>query len=180
MDGFTTLIKSDLARLGPVTVRQFLRRVFLPSGTTFPYILWFRIVQCARRRAILKWTLGVVAYPILRHYEFKYGIHANPNIDIGKGMLIMHGDGVYLNCTSIGENLTVYQGVTFGIMDGGLPSVGNNVTVYPQSVVAGGIKIGDNAVIGALSYVSRSVNCGDIVVGAPARSISKDKSEGKK
>lgn len=171
--GFCELVKSDLARLGPVSFRSFLKHYFVPRGGSFPYVVWLRVEQCLRRGGWIKRFLGAVFYVIYRHYEFKYGIHANPNIQIGGGLLIAHGGGVHLNCSSIGRNLTVYQGVTFGVQDGERPTVGDDVTVYPNSVVVGGIIIGNRATIGALSYVSHDVAADTVVAGAPAHIIKK-------
>lgn len=96
----------------------------------FRYDVWFRIVSLAKRRVFLRILIGAPAYSVLRHYEFKYGIHANTNIPVGRGLHIVHGDGVYLNCSEIGDNFTCYQGVTLGVSKGGIPAVGNNCTVY--------------------------------------------------
>ena len=171
MDSFIALVKSDLLRLDTVSIGSFLRHYFIPRGGTFPYVFWLRVVHCARRHWLSKWTFGMLAYPILRHYEFKYGIHANPNIVIGGGLLVVHGGSVHLNCRKIGKNLTVYHCVTFGVQDGGLPCVGDNVTVYPNSVIVGDVSLGNEAIVGALSYVAHDVPTKCLVVGSPARVI---------
>ena len=160
---------ADVARLHR---RTSFGAYWLPRGDSYPYVFWLRVLQACRQNVLLRYTMGVVVYLIYRHYEFKYGIHANPNIDIGKGLYVVHGGNVHLNCERIGDNLTVYQGVTFGVHDGGRPTVGNNVTVYPNAVVVGAVKIGDGATIGALSYVSHDVPAGVTVVGSPAHEIT--------
>lgn len=172
MDGFVDFIKSDLARLGAVSFRSFAKHYFVPRGCSFPYVVWLRIEQCLRRGGWFKRFWGAVFYPIYRHYEFKYGIHANPNIEIGPGLLVVHGEGVHLNCECIGKNLTVYQGVTLGIQDGKRPIVEDDVTIYPSAIVVGGVRLGKGCVVGALSYVSHDVPDGVTVVGAPARVIT--------
>lgn len=171
MNGFLGLIIADLGRMNSQTILGFLRQYFIPRGGTFPYIFWLRVVHCARRSWLTKWTIGLIAYPILRHFEFKYGIHANPNIDIGGGLFIVHGDGVHLNCASIGRNLTIYHGATLGILRGQRPIIGDNVTIYPHSVIVGGVRLGDGSTVGALSYVSHDVPVGATVVGAPAHIV---------
>jgi len=93
-----------------------------------------------KRKKLLKYSIGSIIYIIFRHYEYKYGIHVNTNIDIGKVLKIVHGDGVYLNCKSIGENFTVYQNVTLGTdRSGGIPKVDDKVTLYTGVVICGNI-----------------------------------------
>ena len=168
------LIKSDLARLDKVSFTKFLKWYFFPKGSTFPFQVWFRIVAGLKKNKFLKFTIGSIAYFIYRHFSFKYGISANTNIEVGAGLNIAHGFGVFLNCKKIGENFTVYQGVTLGsdAHDNSLiPTVGNSVTIYPGSVITGGITLGDFSVIGANSYVSKNIPEYAIAVGAPVKII---------
>lgn len=163
-------VRADLCRLGcQGRIGDFLRWYFRPLGGVFPYVFWFRVEQTLRQGGLFGRFMAVIVYPIYRHYEFKYGIHLNPNIEVGEGLHIVHGDCVYLNCERIGKNLTVYQGVTIGDKDYKKPIVGDNVTIYAHAVVVGDISIGDNSVIGALSYVSKDVEPGQRVCGAPAK-----------
>jgi len=106
---------------------------------------------------------------VFRHYEYKYGIHINTNIPIGKGLLIVHGDGIYLNCSSIGENVTVYQNVTLGSNRGkdGIPKIEDNVTICVGAVCVGDIVLGEGCTIGANAFVNISVDAGRLAVGVP-------------
>jgi serine acetyltransferase len=154
-----TYIKSDLARLDHPSFRNFFRYYFFPQGTTFRYQTWFRLMQFVKNSRLLKYTVGPVVYLMFRHYEYKYGIHLNSNTPVGKGLCIVHGNGVYLNCRSIGDNFTCYQNVTLGkSRGGGIPSIGNNVTVFTGSVVVGNIMLNDSCTIGALSFVDKDVD----------------------
>lgn len=147
-------IISDLERFEKANLKSFLKWYFFPGSCVFAYQVWLRIVHNLKKRKITKYTLGIGAYLIFRHYEFKYGIHVDTNIHIGKGLQICHGDGVYLNCSYIGNNFTVYQGVTLGAKKGHeIPRVGNNVTVYAGAVCCGNIVLKDGSVVGANSYV---------------------------
>ena len=68
----------------------------------------------------------------------------------------------------------MYQGVTLGQgSDGGVPIIGDDVRIYPNAIVCGGIIIGDGTTVGALSYVARDTPSGCVVVGAPAKVIKK-------
>lgn len=153
------LITQDLARLGPVSFKSALKWYFVPRGECFPYNVWLRTLQWTRRHRIVKLLFGLPVYWIYRHYEFKYGIHANANTEIGGGLRVVHGP-CNLNAAKIGRNFTVYSGVTIGVNRGGIPTIGDGVSVYPNAVVCGPITLGDNAVVGALSYVDKDVPAG--------------------
>lgn len=76
----------------------------------------------------------------------------------------------------IGKNCTIYQNVTVGAGKKNasgctIPTIGNNVTIYANSVVIGGIKIGNNTIIGANSLVIHNVPANSIVAGSPAKVI---------
>ena len=168
------LIKSDLARIAKPSFINFLKWYFFPKGSTFPFQVWFRIVAGLKKNKFLKFTIAPIAYIFYRHYSFKYGISANTNIEVGPGLNIVHGFGVFLNCKNIGNNFTVYQGVTLGSDahdDTLIPTIGDAVTIYPGSVIAGSITIGDFSVIGANSYVSKDIPKYALAVGAPAKII---------
>lgn len=173
--GLLELIKSDLARLGCSGGFAFLKWYFFPRGETFPYVVWLRILHVCRKRVFLRWTIGIILYPIYRHFEFKYGIHANPNIEIGPGLRVIHGP-CNLNAARIGRNFTVYSGVTIGVLRNGIPVIGDDVTIYTNAVVVGAITIGDNATIGALTYVAKDIPPGIKVFGVmPLAETSKMK-----
>lgn len=145
----------------------------LPRGTVFRFDVWFRLLQWSRLTRLRKILISPVIYLILRHYEYKYGIHANANIYVGEGLLIKHGDCVYLNCEYIGENFTVYQGVTLGVKHRGRPTILDNVTVYTNSVVCGEITLHDGCVVCAQSYLDKDVAEGVYVAGVPAKEITR-------
>lgn len=173
------LLKADLSRRVKPTFYNAIREYFHPSGSTFQYNVWFRLLQQCKKNKILKYTLGLVIYMIYVHMGRKYGIHANANIEIGPGLFVVHGDGVYLNCNRIGRDFTVYQGVTLGTdiyNSGRVPTVGNNVTIYAGAVVVGKIKVGNNVTIAANSFVNKDVIANTMVAGIPAREKKINKS----
>lgn len=102
------------------------------------------------------------------------GIDIHPGAQIGEEFFIDHGTGVVIGETCIiGDNCRLYQGVTLGAHsfpknpDGTLikgiprhPVLGNNVTVYAGATILGRITIGDGAVIGGNTWVTRDVPAG--------------------
>ena len=80
----------------------------------------------------------------------------------------------------MGENCRISQGVTIGRKSferHGQPEIGNNVKIYTNSVIIGKIKIGNNATIGALSFVDKNIPNNCVVVGNPSRIIKISESE---
>ncbi|MBO4982148.1 MAG: serine O-acetyltransferase [Lachnospiraceae bacterium] len=106
----------------------------------------------------------------------KTGIEIHPGAKIGKGFFIDHGNGVIIGETTIiGDNVTLYQGVTLGGTgkERGKrhPTVGNNVMISAGAKVLGSFTIGDNSKIGAGSVVLSEVPPNSTVVGVPGRVV---------
>ena len=110
----------------------------------------------------------------------KTGIEIHPGAQIGKGLFIDHGNGVIVGETTIiGDNCTLYQGVTLGGTgkEHGKrhPTLGNNVMVSAGAKVLGSFTIGDNSKIGAGSVVLSEVPPNSTVVGVPGRVVRRNK-----
>lgn len=104
------------------------------------------------------------------------GIEIHPGATIGKGFFIDHGAGVVIGETAeIGDNCTLYQGVTLGGTgkDTGKrhPTLGNGVMVGAGAKVLGPFKIGDNAKIAAGAVVLEAIPEDCTAVGIPARVV---------
>ena len=78
-----------------------------------------------------------------------------------------------VNATHIGKNFHAAQQVTIGWGPSGTPTIGNNVKVYAGAIIVGGVHIGDNAIIGAGTVVTKDVPENTLVVGAQNRIIEK-------
>ena len=109
----------------------------------------------------------------------KTGIEIHPGAEIGKGLFIDHGNGVIIGETTIiGDNCTLYQGVTLGgtgkEQGKRHPTRGNNVMVSAGAKVLGSFKIGDNSKIGAGSVVLEEVPPNSTVVGVPGRVVKRE------
>ena len=104
------------------------------------------------------------------------GIEIHPGATIGRGFFIDHGAGVVIGETAeIGDNCTLYQGVTLGGTgkDTGKrhPTLGNGVMVGAGAKVLGPFKIGDNAKIAAGAVVLEAIPEDCTAVGIPARVV---------
>jgi len=108
------------------------------------------------------------------------GIEIHPGAMIGRCLFIDHGMGVVIGETAeIGDNCTLYDGVTLGgtrptkDQTGRKrhPTIGNNVIVGAGAKVLGPLKVGDGARIGAAAVVLKEVPPGATMVGNPARQV---------
>lgn len=108
--------------------------------------------------------------------RFLTGIEIHPGATIGKGLFIDHGMGVVIGETAeIGDNCTLYQGVTLGGTgkDTGKrhPTLGSSVMVGAGAKILGPIRIHDNARIAAGAVVLQEVPENATAVGVPAQIV---------
>jgi len=126
---------------------------------------------------LLRWHLPLLPRLVSHINRFFTGIEIHPGATIGEGLCIDHGMGVVIGETSvIGNNVTLYQGVTLGGTSHQRakrhPTLGNNVVVGVGAQLIGDITIGDNAKVGAGSVVITSVPANATVVGVPGRVVT--------
>lgn len=108
----------------------------------------------------------------------KTGIEIHPGARIGKGFFIDHGNGVIIGETTIiGDNVTLYQGVTLGgtgkEQGKRHPTIEDNVMIGAGAKVLGSCTVGANSKIGAGSVVLTEVPPGSTVVGVPGRVVKR-------
>ena len=109
--------------------------------------------------------------------RFFTGIEIHPGAKIGERVFIDHGMGVVIGETAeIGDDCTIYQGVTLGGTSLGKgtkrhPTLGKGVVGGASSQVLGGFTVGDGAKIGSNTVVTKPVPAGATAVGNPARII---------
>lgn len=114
--------------------------------------------------AILSWWLQQI-----------FACDLNPTARIGRRVRFPHAIGIVIGSGAIiGDDTRIYQNVTVGagranVHGRNYPELGMGVTVYAGSVLVGGIKIGDGAVIGASSFVNRDIPSGAVACGIPAK-----------
>ncbi len=107
------------------------------------------------------------------------GIEIHPAAKIGKGLVIDHGMGVVIGETAeIGDNCTIYQGVTLGGTGKDVgkrhPTLGNNVMVGAGAKVLGPMTIGDNTKIAANAVVLDKIPDDCTAVGIPAKVVRRE------
>ena len=107
------------------------------------------------------------------------GIEIHPAARIGQGLFIDHGAGVVIGETAdIGDDVTLYQGVTLGGTGFATgkrhPTVQDNVTIGSGAKLLGPITIGHGAKIGANSVVITDVPPNSTVVGNPGHPVRVD------
>lgn len=111
--------------------------------------------------------------------RFLTQIEIHPGAKIGAGLFIDHGAGVVIGETAeIGDNVTIYQGVTLGGTgkEKGKrhPTIGNNVVISAGAKILGSFTVGDNTKIGAGSVVLKPVPPNSTVVGVPGKVVTRD------
>ena len=109
----------------------------------------------------------------------KTGIEIHPGAVIGSGLFIDHGHGVVIGETAIiGNNVTLYQGVTLGGTgkEHGKrhPTIGDNVMISAGAKVLGSFTVGEDSKIGAGSVVLSEVPANSTVVGIPGRVVKRN------
>ncbi|BCX67101.1 MULTISPECIES: serine O-acetyltransferase [Pseudomonas] len=140
------LIKSDIrAVYGVVNIKSLLKSLLNPS---------LHASMLVRFAASKNRLIHILARNLL---IAKHSIDIGYGVKIEGGLYLPHPVSIVIGSGCVvGKNLTIYQGCTIGNKRG-YPTLQDGVTIFPNSVVVGGITIGANAVIGANSFVDKSL-----------------------
>jgi serine O-acetyltransferase len=137
----------------------------------FHSLLFYRLAHWLVKR-------GVPFLPraLSQFARFITGIEIHPGATVGSGLFIDHGMGVVIGeTTEIGDNVTLFQGVTLGGTGKQRgkrhPTLGSHVVVGAGAKVLGPITIGDYVKIGANAVVLQDVPDHSTVVGIPGRIV---------
>lgn len=155
--------------------RNFLEVIFCYPG--FHAIILHRIANGF-------WTnrLFLIGRIISHFNRWITGIEIHPGAKIGKGFFIDHGMGVVIGeTTEIGDNCTIYQGVTLGGLslkkEKRHPTLDHNIVVGAGAKILGPVYVGANCKIGAGSVVLENVAKNSTVIGVPGRIIYRGDSD---
>ena len=162
MSDFKEVYKTDLQRYGNVKIDKYIK-------------LWIYLF----RKCQFSWG-GVqkVCHMLLLMLGKKHGIEIDYPVKIGKGLFIAHPYCITINDkVVIGQNCNLHKGVTIGQENRGIrkgtPTIGNNVWIGMNSTIVGSIHVGDDVLIAPNTYLNSDVPDHSIVIGSPAKIISK-------
>ena len=131
-----------------------------------------------------RYNLKFISRLIMHLARIFTGIEIHPAAKIGSNFFMDHGLGIVIGeTTEIGENVTIYQGVTLGGIMPSIesdsqrnqkrhPTVGNNVIIGSGAQIIGPVVVGDGSRIAANAVVVNNVADNSTMVGVPAKAIS--------
>lgn len=172
-DNWKALVKEDCAA---VLARDPAAKSMAEVKLCYPGLVALR----SHRRAHALYERGhvLLARWLSQRARHRTGIEIHPGAQIGRRVFIDHGDGVVIGETTIiGDDVTIYQGVTLGGTGKDVgkrhPTIGNGVTIGAGAKVLGPITVGNHSKIGAAAVVLKDVPDHCTVVGNPGRVVRK-------
>lgn len=169
-------IKEDLYRYEGKESERFLiqlRYILFVPGFQYTYLL--RRSQLARSAVSrMFWAT------LLKLCSYKFAIQIPHHTKIGRGFRIVHWGHIVVNPGAIiGKNFNISQGCLIGNAQGkriGTPIIGDNVCMNANSIIIGGVKVGNNVLIAPGAFVNFDVPDNSIVIGNPGRIIEREDS----
>ena len=170
---------SDIRYIYPKATLFFAFKKSLLNGGISAVVM-VRVSQYLFSRRLL-WRLS---FYIARINQILNGFECNLSADIGPGLIIPHPQGIVIGEESvIGENVTIYNGVTLGAKkikntseeeakkSCRFPTVEDYAVIYTGAKCLGPITIGKHATVGANAVVFKDVPTYATAVGIPAKII---------
>lgn len=138
------------------------------------------VLLCRLAHSFYRLKLGLLAKAVSLLNFFLFGIEIAVRCPIGRGLFLPHTQGTVIGAWSIGENVTIFQGVTLGAkeldfsyQESSRPTVGDGVTIGAGAKVIGGLVLGSDSRVGANAVVLNDVAPGSLVVGIPAKVVDR-------
>lgn len=127
---------------------------------------------------LIRYPLGALHLFLAKLAEMFCGVTIGVSAKIGRRLIIEHSGAIVVHgCAVIGDDCIIRQGVTIGNrhLDDPMaaPVIGHRVNIGAGAKILGGVRIGDDAEIGANAVVIKDVPAGCIAVGVPARILQK-------
>lgn len=154
----------------------------------YRFLFWFRIVQALRiggrdNRGWFRNLIFRLFQTKLRRIGYRFGFDIPISVKLGRGLKLGHFGGVVLQgAVQIGENCLISHNVTIGKVPRGKrkgsPTIGDRCYIGTGSVIAGGITVGNDVLIGPNTFVNFDVPDGSVVLGSPGKIVSQGGTEG--
>jgi len=136
------------------------------------------IILCRVAHWFYRRNLAPVAKLVSLLNFFLFGIEIAVRCPIGRGLFLPHTQGTVIGAWSIGDNVTIFQGVTLGAKEidfsfeqSSRPIVGDGVTIGSGAKVLGALAIGSGSRIGANAVVLKDVPANSVAAGVPAQIV---------
>lgn len=140
----------------------------------------YKAVKVLRLTQVTEHTIWRYFFALFRRrYYKKYGIEIFTNMNIGKGFVIGHWGRIIINGDAIiGKQCMITHNVTIGRdirgKKKGVPTIGDRVAIRTNSTIVGNITIGNDVLIAPNTFVNFDVPSNSIVIGNPAKVISRE------
>lgn len=137
------------------------------------------VLLCRLAHWFYRLRLGPLAKLLSLLNFFLFGIEIAVRCPIGRGFFLPHTQGTVIGAWSIGENATIFQGVTLGALEvdfsyeeSSRPTVDDGVIIGSGAKVLGGVTLGCSSRVGANAVVLSDVPPAALAVGVPAKIVS--------
>ena len=138
------------------------------------------VLLCRLAHGMFRWKLAPLAKLISMLNFFLFGIEIAVRCPIGRGLFLPHTQGTVIGAWSIGENVTIFQGVTLGAkeldfsyLESSRPIVEDGVIIGSGAKVLGGLTLSSSSRIGANAVVLSDIPPGVLAVGIPAKVVER-------
>jgi serine O-acetyltransferase len=139
------------------------------------------VLLCRLAHSLYLLKLGLLSKAVSLLNFFLFGIEIAVRCPVGRGLFLPHTQGTVIGAWSIGENVTIFQGVTLGAkeldfsyQESSRPTVEDGVTIGAGAKVIGGLVLGSASRVGANAVVLNDVAPGSLVVGMPAKVVDRN------